>query len=127
MDRRGVTKWVDGYERAWRANDGAAIEALFTPDARYRRSPYEDSIVGHAALAAFWVEDDEDGEVFTMDFDVVAVGGADAVVRAEVRYGEPLRQEYRDLWVLHFADDRRVDDFEEWPYWPGRPFIAEGD
>ncbi len=119
MDRDGVMRWVAGYERAWRARDGDAIPRLFTEDARYRREPYEDSIVGLAAITAFWLDDDEDGEVFTMDASLVAVEGAAAVVRAEVRYGEPLRQEYRDLWVLHFADDGRVDDFEEWPHWPG--------
>ena len=122
-----MLRWVAGYERAWRAEDGDAIPTLFTEDARYRRSPYEDSIVGHAAITAFWLGEDEDGEVWTMDASVVAVESADAIVRAEVRYGEPLRQEYRDLWVLHFADDGRVDDFEEWPYWPDRPFIAPGD
>jgi SnoaL-like domain len=127
VERDGVLRWVEGYERAWRAQDGDAIPTLFTADARYRRSPYESSIVGHAAITAFWLDDDEDGEVWTMDASVVAMEGAGAVVRAEVRYGDPLRQEYRDLWVLHFADDGRVDDFEEWPYWPDRPFIAPGD
>jgi hypothetical protein len=29
--------------------------------------------------------------------DTLAVDGPTAVVRAEVRYGDPLRQEYRDL------------------------------
>jgi hypothetical protein len=27
------------------------------------------------------------------------------VVRAEVGYGDPLRQEYQDLWVIRFAED----------------------
>lgn len=35
--------------------------------------------------------------------------GSRAVVRVEVRYGEPTRREYRDLWVLRFAEDGRVD------------------
>ncbi|MGY1776855.1 hypothetical protein ACI8AV_13430 [Geodermatophilus sp. SYSU D00804] len=57
----------------------------------------------------------------------VAVEGRDAVVRLEVRYGAPAPQEYRDLWVLRFADDGRVEDFEEWAYWPGRSYTAEAD
>ena len=55
----------------------------------------------------------------------VAVEGDDAVVRLLVQYGVPVRQEYTDLWVLHFAADGRVDDFEEWAYWPGRGYAAE--
>src|SRR5260221_8279356 len=53
--------------------------------------------------------------------------GATAVVRAEVRYGDPLRQEYRDLWVIRLRDDSRSSWFEEWPYWPGRPYSARDD
>jgi hypothetical protein len=30
----------------------------------------------------------------------------------------------RNLWVLQFADDVRVSDFEEWVYWPGKPYTA---
>ena len=125
MDRDDVMRWVDQYESVWRSGDLAAVEQLFTPDARYRSSPYEPSVVGHDAIKAFWL-DDEDGEIFTMQAAPVAVDGSDAVVRLEVRYGDPLRQEYRDLWVLRFADDGRVEDFEEWAYWPGKPYSANG-
>ncbi len=41
-----------------------------------------------------------------------------------MRYGDPLRQEYRDRWVLRVGDDGRVEDFEEWAYWPGKPYSA---
>jgi hypothetical protein len=36
-------------------------------------------------------------EVFTLATSILAVDRDTAVVRAEVRYGDPLRQEYRDL------------------------------
>jgi hypothetical protein len=29
--------------------------------------------------------------------------------------------------VLHFAPDGRVDDFEEWAYWPGRGYSADDE
>ncbi len=117
--------WVDGYERAWRDGDLEAVEHLFTSDARYRASPYEESEVGHEAIKAFWLEDE--GETFTVEATPVAVDEATAVVRVLVRYGEPSRQEYLDLWLLHFADDGRVDDFEEWAYWPGKAYSVEAD
>jgi hypothetical protein len=66
-------------------------------------------------------------EVFTLATDILAVDGPTAVVRAEVRYGDPPRQEYRDLWVIRLTDDGRCTWFEEWPYWPGRPYSAHGD
>jgi hypothetical protein len=46
------------------------------------------------------------------------------VVRIEVRYGRPVRQEYRDLWVLRLDDDGRCSWFEEWPFWPEQSPVA---
>jgi hypothetical protein len=122
MDHDEVMRWVASYERAWREGDLAGVEQLFTHDAHYRPSPYDEPEVGHDAIKAFWLDDED--EVFTVRAEPVAVEDRQAVVRVEVRYGDPVRQEYRDLWVLRFADDGRVDDFEEWAYWPGRPHVA---
>ncbi len=122
MTRADVMRWVAGYEQAWRDGDLEAVERLFTEDARYRPSPYDDSEVGHDAIKGFWLDDED--ETFTVAAVPVAVEGDSAVVRVLVRYGDPLRQEYLDLWVMHFAKDGRVDDFEEWAYWPGKPYAA---
>jgi ketosteroid isomerase-like protein len=118
-------RWVDGYIDAWRAEDPQGVERLFTEDARYRRSPYEKSNVGHDAIKAFWLADA--GESFAVRAVPVAVDGQSAVVRLDVAYGDPAQQEYRDLWVLRFADDGRVSDFEEWAYWPGKPYTASAE
>ena len=45
----------------------------------------------------------------------------------DVVYNRPPEQEYRDLWVLRFAPDGRVADFEEWAYWPSKPHSAAQD
>jgi ketosteroid isomerase-like protein len=116
-----VMEWVGRYERAWRAADLDAVDELFTPDARYRTSPYEESLVGHDAIKTIWRDEEL---VFTVVADTVAVDGQVGVVRLEVHYGNPVRQEYRDLWVITFAPDGRCADFEEWAYWPGRPVSA---
>jgi hypothetical protein len=115
-------RWVADYERAWRDGDAAGVERLFTPDVTYLRSPYHSPDVGHHAVKAFWCE--EVGTSFTVAAEPVAVEDDRAVVRLEVRYLTPDPQEYRDLWVLRFAPDGRVAEFEEWPFWPGRPYTA---
>jgi ketosteroid isomerase-like protein len=124
VTRDDVMRWVRAYEEGWRAEDRAAVERLFTEAADYLRSPYASPLTGHAAIRHFWVDDDEAGSVFTMTAEPVAVEGSDAVVRVQVRYGEPVTQEYRDLWVLRFAADGRVEHFEEWAYWPDKPYTV---
>ena len=127
-DRAVVRQWLAGYEAAWRAPGTDGLAALFTGDATYLHSPYEQPITGLDAIKWMW-EEDRDGpdEVFTLATDVLAVEGSTAVVRAEVCYGSPPHQEYRDLWLLRFAEDGRCAWFEEWPYWPGRPYSARDD
>ena len=110
------------YERAWRDGDRDAVGALFSDDATYRPSPYEPSEVGHDAIKAFWLDDA--GSTFSMGARVVAVDGDVAVVRVDVLYETPTVYEYRDIWLLRFAPDGRVADFEEWAYWPGKPYSA---
>jgi ketosteroid isomerase-like protein len=122
-DRAAVAAWVAGYESAWRADDLSAVESLFTDDARYRASPYEPDLVGHDAIRGFWPE--EEGTGFTMSSALIALDGSTAVVRVLVRYEQPREQEYTDLWLLRFAADGRVEDFEEWAYWPGKPYSAQ--
>lgn len=123
-----LRQWLAGYEAAWRAPGTNGLAALFTDDATYLHSPYEQPITGLGAIRRMW-EEDRDGpdEVFTLATEVLAVEGPTAVVRAEVCYGTPPRQEYRDLWVLRFTGDGRCTWFEEWPYWPGRPYSARDD
>lgn len=127
-DRVTVRGWVAAYEAAWRAPGTAALTEIFTDDAVYLHTPYEEPVAGLEAIRRMW-DDDRDGpdEVFTLATSILAVDGDTAVVRAEVRYGDPLRQEYRDLWVLLLDDDGRCRWFEEWPYWPGRPYSARDD
>ena len=125
MDRARVAEWVAAYERAWRTPGTGALARLFSADSVYRQGPYDEPVTGLPAIGRMWEAEREGaGEVFRMTSDVIAADGDTAVVRVEVRYGDPVRQEYRDLWVIRFAGDGRCFSFEEWPFWPGRPSVA---
>ena len=126
-DRATVSRWLAGYEAAWRAPGTGGLDALFAGDATYLRSPYADPVKGLDAIKRMWDrERDGPDEVFTLATDILAVEGPTAVVRAEVCYGEPPRQQYRDLWIIRLRGDGRCAWFEEWPYWPERPYSAPG-
>lgn len=124
-NRAMVSTWLARYETAWQAPGTEGLARIFTNDATYLPSPYETPVVGLDAIRRMWDEErDGPDEVFTLVTDILAVDGPVAVVRAEVHYGDPVRQEYRDLWVMRMCDDGRCTWFEEWPYWPGRPYSA---
>ena len=119
MERTAWDHWLDRYERAWRTAGTESLRDLFTEEASYSPGPYEEPRRGLAAIGEFWDQEREGpDEVFTMTREVVAVEGATGVVRVEVRYGEPLDREYRDMWVVVLDADGRCSHFEEWPFAP---------
>ncbi|HEX2356567.1 MAG TPA: nuclear transport factor 2 family protein [Micromonosporaceae bacterium] len=121
MDRDSVAAWIADYERAWRTPGTDGLAALFTQDATYSQRPYREPVVGLPAIARMWEAEREGAdEAFRMTSEVLAVDGDTAVVRVEVWYGQPVTQEYRDLWVMRFAGDGRCRHYEEWPFWPER-------
>jgi ketosteroid isomerase-like protein len=121
VDRKRVDGWIAAYEQAWRTPGTDPLVTLFTEDASYRQGPYWTPVVGLPAIARMWEEQRKGpDEVFQMTSEIVAVEGNTAVVRLEVRYGDPVDQEYRDLWIMRFAEDGRCRSFEEWPFWPGQ-------
>ncbi len=107
------------YESAWRSPGTAALAQLFAPDATYSQRPFREPVAGLPAIAAMW-DEERDGphEVFRMASDIVAVEGDTAVVRVEVAYGDPVSQQFLDLWVIRFGDDGRCVAFEEWAFAP---------
>jgi hypothetical protein len=124
-DRVGVGAWIGAYERAWRTAGTDSLGELFTEEATYRMSPYEEPAVGLEAIGALWERErvgSEEG--FELSYEVVAVDGDTAVARIGVDYADGA--EYRDLWIVRFDADGRCSAFEEWPFWPGQPISAQG-
>ena len=123
--RDEVAAWIAAYETAWRSPGTDALARLFTDDATYSQGPYEPMRRGLAEIAEMWeAEREGPGEAFEMTSEVVAVDGDTAVARIEVAYADSARSEYRDLWVMRFAEDGRCRAFEEWPFWPERAIVA---
>lgn len=120
-DHEALMTWVARYEEAWRFPGTDLLAELFTDDAEYLATPYHEPVVGLTAIREFWDEERTGpDEVFTMSAEPVAASGGTAVAKVLVRYGEPVVQEYLDLWVVLFAADGsgRAQRFEEWPFWP---------
>ncbi len=125
MKHADLARWIDRYEQAWRTPGTELLEQLFAPSATYVAAPFGPAIRGLAAIASFWEAEREGAdEVFSMDWEPVAVEHNVGVARVEVRYGDPPTRVYRDLWIVRLDRGGLCSAFEEWPFFPGQPRIA---
>jgi ketosteroid isomerase-like protein len=111
-NRETARRWVDAYRRAWESNEPDDIRALFSEDAEYFSVPWEEPWRGHEGIVDGWLEArDEPGDT-TFEWDIVAVDGATAVVRAVTDY--TAERTYHNVWVIRFDENGRATEFTEW-------------
>ena len=117
MRREDVSDWLERYVAAWKSGERGEIEALFSDDARYRYHPYDEPIVGQAAIADSWLEDPDGPGSFDASYGCFAVDGNAAVAIGTSTYfgtdGEVDRV-YDNVFVLRFDTRGRCSDFTEW-------------
>ena len=49
-------KWLDAYGAAWQSGDANAAIKLFTEDASYHETPFDEPMVGLDAIRQYWSE-----------------------------------------------------------------------
>jgi uncharacterized protein (TIGR02246 family) len=119
VDRADLERWIEAYQRAWRTAGTDSLAELFAPDATYLTAPYHEPHRGLQAIATLWeAEREGPDEAFTMKSEIVAVEGDTGVARIEVAYGDPIDQEWRDIWIVRLDEHGRAVAFEEWPFAP---------
>jgi hypothetical protein len=117
MRREDVSRWLERYVAGWKSGDRVEIEALFSPEARYRYHPYDEPLVGRAAIADSWLEDPDTPGSFDAGYECFAADGDTAVAIGRSTYvgtdGEVDRV-YDNVFVLRFDAEGRCSDFTEW-------------
>ena len=125
MERTDLVTWIAAYERAWRTAGTDVLAELFTADAVYIPSPYEEPLRGLDEIARFWeAERTSHDEEFTLAADVVAVEGDTGVARIEVHYTRPQQREYRDIWIVTLDAAGNCHGVRGMAFWPEQGRVA---
>lgn len=113
-DDETLRRWMEGYLRAWASNDPDDIRALFTEDARYFPEPHLDPWEGHEAIVQGWLDHKDEPGDYTFGWEQLALAGDLAFVEGWTDYTDEKTGDYRNLWVIRFANDGRASEFTEW-------------
>ncbi|MGH9960208.1 MAG: nuclear transport factor 2 family protein [Pyrinomonadaceae bacterium] len=119
MDRKSLQLWLDKYVEAWRTYDPAQIGDLFSEDALYFYSPWdEDSPArGREAIVADWRKEPDSSGSWEARYDPVAVEGNVGVAQGRTLYFQPdgtVKRQFDNIFVLHFDHNGRCERFTEW-------------
>lgn len=127
MDRAAAQDWLDRYVDAWKSYDRDEIAALFSEDVSYRYHPYDEPVVGRAAVISSWLgEDSSDNGASTRDepgtydasYSPVAVDGDVVIATGTSSYREspdgPLARTYSNCFVMRFDGEGRCEEFTEY-------------
>ena len=117
MDGESVQVWLDKYVEAWRTYDPAQIGDLFSEDAIYFYSPFDDPIRGREAIVADWLIEPNAVGSWEGRYVPVAVEGNVGVAQGRTRYLRPdgaVEREFDNIFVLNFDEAGRCACFTEW-------------
>jgi hypothetical protein len=107
-----VQAWLDAYVAAWRSYDEPAIQALFAEEARYAYHPYDEPLVGPAAIAQAWLDDRDEAGTWEAAYAPSLIAGDSAIAKGETRYADG--NVFSNLFELVFDADGRCVSFVEW-------------
>ena len=126
MDHGTAQGWLDRYLEAWRTYDPDQIGDLFADDVAYRYHPYDEPVVGRAAVVESWLgESGEEGastrdEPGTYDaaYAPAAVEGDVVVATGTSRYRDtpdgPVTKVFHNCFVMRFDEAGRCREFTEY-------------
>jgi SnoaL-like domain len=124
VDTQAFQSWLDRYIDAWRLLDPVAIGDLFSADVRYAYDPFEEAVVGRAAIVASWLTDPDVPGSWEADYEVLAIDGEAHVAHGRTRYltddRSAIDREFANVFVCRFDDEGRCREFTEW-YMRRRP------
>ncbi len=127
MDRAGFAAWLDRYVDAWRLNDAVAIGDLFSTDVRYAYDPFDEALVGRAAVVASWTREPDAPGSWRADYQVLAIDGDVFVAHGRTLYltddRREVEREFGNIFVCRFDDEGRCREFTEY-YMRRRPDVA---
>jgi SnoaL-like domain len=119
MNRKDLQAWLDKYVQAWRTYEPEQIRELFSEDALYFYSPWDEDrpLRGREAIVADWLKAPDKAGSWEAHYVPVAVEDNVAVAQGRTVYRNPdgsFGRQFDNIFVIHFDEAGRCTRFTEW-------------
>ncbi len=121
MDRKAFEGWLDAYGKAWESRDPEAAARLFTDDATYYETPFDEPFRGYEGILEYWSEVPRSQENIRFSHEVLAVTEGMGVAHwkaAFTRLPSNVPFELDGIFLVKLDGDGLCTEFREW--WHGR-------
>jgi nuclear transport factor 2 (NTF2) superfamily protein len=117
VEHPALERWLDAYGRAWETMDPDAAIALFTEDASYQETPYDDPMRGSDQIRAYWAGVPEAQRDIRFEHEILAVVGNRGIAHWQASFtrvpsGADVTLD--GIFVLDFDPDGRCETLREW-------------
>jgi hypothetical protein len=121
VDQETLEDWLARYGRAWETADPDVAVELFTEDATYRETPFDEVMTGREAIRRYWQEIPDTQRDISFGWEVVATGPVVVRWRASyLRLRDRRRITLDGVFLLEFDEPSGLcRTLREW--WHGDP------
>jgi SnoaL-like domain len=115
--RDRLSAWFDRFGRAWEQRDADQAAALFSDDGSYRDGPFEEPLIGPAALRAHWSQLPAPRPGITFTHELIAAmddGGVAHWHGSYSRASDDVLVELDGILLVTLDEDGRCREFREW-------------
>ena len=117
MERDSFKSWLDSYGQAWMGRDPQAAAALYTDDATYEVTPFNEPIRGRAAIYEYWDGVAKTEERIQFGYEVLAVTTEHGIARwwaSFVIVPPGLETKLDGIFLISLDSDGRCQSLREW-------------
>jgi ketosteroid isomerase-like protein len=117
MDRATFESWLDAYKRAWETRDPEAAASLFTANATYQETPFEDPVRGREGIRDYWWDVTRYQEGIEFSYEVLATTEAGGIAHWRsgfTRLTSNSAVELDGIFLMKFDADDKCTEFREW-------------
>jgi uncharacterized protein (TIGR02246 family) len=117
MDRETFHHWLASYGSAWTGRDAEAAASLYTDDATYQVTPFDEPLRGRAAIREYWAGVAQTEEQIQFDYEILAVTAEHGIARwraSFVRVPPGLSTKLDGIFLITMDSRGHCQSLREW-------------
>jgi hypothetical protein len=117
VDEGGFKRWLDEYKHMWETGDRSALPSLYTEDAKYYETPFDEPMVGLEQIAGYGDEAAGAQREISFWYDIYGVIGDTGLARwgaAFERVPSGVKVKLDGVFAIRMDNDNRCYELREW-------------